>query len=243
RSPRRGEDPPRARPRRRAIPGLGDRGRDALQRAPERAPVGADVRDDLLSEDRLALELGGRLDELVIRDARVLGALPPPELPGDVRDAEHLRAHVAQTQDGLAPEHAAVEVAHAEDADPAGVLAREPAHRRERALRELVVVVHEDEVRPLCALDHRSAGGLAEVLVARAADDYLVARLELRRNAPQSAAERRPAPRRDDDGEGHLVHHGIIRTCARPGSSSSRTTPPGGTTSASSSTSSTATRR
>src|SRR5256885_11970992 len=99
------------------------------------------------------------------------------------RDAEHLRAHVAEAQHRLGPEHAAVQVAHPEDPDPARVLARELAHRGERAARELVVVVHEEEMRSLGALDHRLARGVAEILVAAAADDHLVARLELLRDA------------------------------------------------------------
>src|SRR5256885_8390280 len=48
------------------------------------------------------------------------------------RDAEHLRAHVAEAQHRLGPDHAAVQVAHPEDPDPARVLARERAHRGDR---------------------------------------------------------------------------------------------------------------
>src|SRR5439155_14143961 len=99
------------------------------------------------------LELGRGPDELVVRDALVLRALPATQLARDVRNAEHLRAHVPEAQNRLRPEHPAVEVAHAEDPDPARMLAGESPHGRERTACELVVVVHEEEVRPLRALD------------------------------------------------------------------------------------------
>src|SRR5438105_4394424 len=174
---------------------------------------------------------------------RARGALPAAELARHVRHDQHLRADVAQAQLGLRPEHAAVEVAHPEDPDPPGVLAGEGAHRRERATGELVVVVHEQEVRALRALDHRLARGVAEVLVAAATDEHLVARLELLRDALERREDRLPAAGGDDDGERDVVHDGIIRACRARRSSTSRTRRSGATTSGSSTTSSTATRR
>src|SRR5207248_11037962 len=130
-------------------------------------------------------------DELVVaHPATGIDPQPRPDLPRDVRDAEHLRADVPALEDRLRPEDAAVAIAHPEDADAVRVLRRKPPHRHERVLRELVVVVHEDQVRALRALDHALPGLVAEVHVPAAADEDLVARLELLDDARELAEER-----------------------------------------------------
>src|SRR5205823_15090005 len=86
---------------------------------------------------------------------------------------------------------------------------------------------------------------VAEVLVAAAPDEHLVAGFELLRDALQGRQDRLAAAGRDDDRERDVStgHGGIIRACRGRRSSTSPTRPSGATTGASSTTSSTGTRR
>jgi hypothetical protein len=98
------------------------------------------------------------------------------------------------------------------------MVAHEGPHDGERAARELVVAVHEEQVRPLRPLDHALPRRVAEVLVAGAADEHLVAGLELLDDTRERAAQGAASPGRDDHGEGDpgLAHVSGDRVYSRP---------------------------